>query len=198
MSLDSVTNIGFLTVTEHQRHGLIGGYLVLNYLGRPVEFHCTSPVRTSRAQEILYGVTLNPFLYGEQIAQLLIRRAKIKPNTILTDIPHVLAVQEFVETSVCYIAGFSDKEKPVQFFNDETQTVEEMDSVLNSIAAVPGISLRCWSDQRIGRYQLAVPELGAHSAEETVDELKSISPIIDFLEPFERIRLAIAEAQKAA
>ena len=67
----SLPTIGFLTVVEHQETGLTGGYLVLNTLGRPVEFHCTAPLKTNRAQEILYGPTLRPFLYGEQIGQTL-------------------------------------------------------------------------------------------------------------------------------
>ncbi len=64
--------IGFLSVIEHDELGLFGGYLVLNMAGRPLEFHCTSPVRPNRAQEILYGPTLRPFLFGEQIGQALL------------------------------------------------------------------------------------------------------------------------------
>ena len=63
----SVPSVGFLTVQEFTDLGLIGGYLILNAVGRPLEFHCTAPVRPNRAQEILYGPTLAPFLYGEQI-----------------------------------------------------------------------------------------------------------------------------------
>src|SRR5688500_11494160 len=58
--------LGFLTVVEHDQFGLVGGYLILNSSGRPLEFHCTAPVKPSRAQQILYGPTLTPYLYGEQ------------------------------------------------------------------------------------------------------------------------------------
>lgn len=51
----STIALGFLTVVEHKQHGLFGGYLVLNQVGRPLEFHCTAPVKPNRAQEILYG-----------------------------------------------------------------------------------------------------------------------------------------------
>ena len=61
--------LGFLTVLEHETDGLFGGYLILNLAGRPLEFHCTAPIRANRAQEILYGPTLEPYLYGEQIGQ---------------------------------------------------------------------------------------------------------------------------------
>ena len=50
--------IGFYTVVPHEQHGLFGGLLVLNHNGRPLEFHCTAPLKPNRAQEILYGATL--------------------------------------------------------------------------------------------------------------------------------------------
>ena len=192
-------NWGFLTVLEHQRHGLIGGYLVLNALGRPVEFHCTAPVRTNRAQEILYGATLDAFLYGEQIAQTLITRAKTKPFTVLTDREQVLAIQEFVETPVCYIQNeIHNSEKPLLIHGEKTYVASGTNGVMAAIASVPGVSAFRWLEHRVGRYQLAVPELATRPASETVDELTNVSTAIDFLEPFERIRLAIEEAQKAA
>ena len=59
-------------MTRDVEQGLFGGYLVLNLLGRPLEFHCTAPVRPNRAQEILYGPTLDPYLCGERIGQTLV------------------------------------------------------------------------------------------------------------------------------
>ena len=53
--------LGFLTVIEHPQYGLFGGYLVLNTAGRPLEFHCTAPIKPNRAQQILYGPTLESF-----------------------------------------------------------------------------------------------------------------------------------------
>jgi len=54
--------LGFLTVVDHPQYGLFGGYLVLTAAGRPLEFHCTAPIKPNRAQEILYGPTLHAFL----------------------------------------------------------------------------------------------------------------------------------------
>jgi len=202
MSPDSIKNWGFLTVMEHQRHGLIGGYLVLNPLGRPVEFHCTTPVRANRAQEILYGATLDAFLYGEQIAQILIERAKNKPYAVLTKRPQILAVQEFVKMPICYIGhdvpASEKKRLMINTENDNHDGSPEECEIMTDIASVPGLSSFRWSEQSIGRYKLAIPELATRPTSETVAELKNVSSAIDFLEPFERIRLAIEEAQKAA
>lgn len=77
--------LGFISVRQHSEHGYFGGYLVVNHLGRPLEFHCTLPVKPSRAQVLLYGPTLDDFICGEQIAKALITKAKLTPDLVLTD-----------------------------------------------------------------------------------------------------------------
>ncbi|MCA9267141.1 MAG: hypothetical protein KDA41_01655, partial [Planctomycetales bacterium] len=80
----SLHSIGFLTAVHDPEQGWIGGYLLLNTAARPLEFHCTSPVRPNRAQEILYGPTLGEFLLGEVIGQTLIKKSEISPAWICT------------------------------------------------------------------------------------------------------------------
>src|SRR6188508_3314430 len=79
------TTFGYLSVINSAEHGYFGGYLIVGPLGRPLEFHCTAPVRPSRAQQILYGPTLEPFLLGEQIAGAMLDAAKLKPSLILAN-----------------------------------------------------------------------------------------------------------------
>lgn len=81
----AAVNFGYLSAVELPELGYFGGYLLVSQLGRPLEFHCTAPVRPSRAQEILYGPTLQPYLLGEQIAGTLLAKARVKPQIILTD-----------------------------------------------------------------------------------------------------------------
>jgi hypothetical protein len=95
--------VGFLTVVEHQQHGLFGGYLILNGVGRPLEFHCTAPVKPNRAQEILYGPTLVPYLYGEQIGQVLVQKSTHEPELICTDLSPMLTVRNHVEVPVLLV-----------------------------------------------------------------------------------------------
>ena len=46
---NSLPAFGFLTVVEDDEHGYFGGYLVLSELGRPLEFHCSTPIFPSQA-----------------------------------------------------------------------------------------------------------------------------------------------------
>src|SRR5487761_1842607 len=103
--------IGFLTVVEHEQYGFFGGYLVLNASGRPLEFHCTAPVKPNRAQQILYGPTLEPYLYGEQIGQTLIAKGQARPFVVCTDQRPVLAVRDFVPLPIALVLGQAVDEK---------------------------------------------------------------------------------------
>lgn len=85
-------SLGFLSVRQHAEHGYFGGFLILNAMARPLEFHCTLPIKPSRAQVLLYGATLNDFVCGEQIGQALLKKSKQPPDLILTDCPPVLAL----------------------------------------------------------------------------------------------------------
>ena len=95
--------IGFLTVIDHPQHGLFGGYLVLNLAGRPLEFHCTAPIKPNRAQQILYGPTLESFLYGEQIGSTLLGHAKTSPLVVCTDREPVLSLRDLVDMPVALV-----------------------------------------------------------------------------------------------
>ncbi len=104
----SLPAIGFLTVTRDADQGLFGGYLVLNFLGRPLEFHCTAPVRPNRAQAILYGPTFDPYLGGERIGQALLEKSKAAPQIVLTDCPPAMAARCFVATPMVLVLGAAD------------------------------------------------------------------------------------------
>src|SRR5437870_9020717 len=96
--------IGFLTIVENVELGLLGGYLLLNAAGRPLEFHCTAPLKPTRTQEILYGPTLKPYLYGEQIGRTLLTKSKATPILVCTDSEAVLAAREFAQIPLVFVA----------------------------------------------------------------------------------------------
>ena len=96
--------IGFLTAVEHSDLGICGGYLILSPAGRPLEFHCTAPVRANLAQQILYGPTLRDYLY-EQIAPALLSKAKAAPLLTCTDSPAMLAAADAADLPLVLLAA---------------------------------------------------------------------------------------------
>jgi len=169
MSENSLTQaaIGFLTVVDDSSHGLFGGYLILNPAGRPVEFHCTAPVKPNRAQEILYGVTLKPYLYGEQIARALIEKSKILPRIVCFDQACAMCVRPLVSIPAILV-----------------ENATGVDSVSDSRIL--------WQNKQIFSALPDYPD-DVPAVRKVLDELVIE---FDFMEPFERIRNAISEAQK--
>ena len=102
--------IGFLCVVEQVEAGLVGGFLLLNPAGRPLEFHCTAPVKPSRTQEILYGPTLRSFLYGEHIGQTLLAKTRLAPTVVCVDCEALLAAREFTHVPMVRVLESQDGE----------------------------------------------------------------------------------------
>jgi hypothetical protein len=188
-------SLGFLTVVDDPEHGLFGGYLILNRAGRPLEFHCTAPVKPTRAQQILYGPTLEPFLYGEQIGQTLLGKARNEPAMVSTDREPVLAVREFCRVPVALV--FPSDEAVAQ----EGGSPQEPDATDLS----PARQYRCDAAHGhagfgpvflLGRNRLAVSVMAADDRESIVACLGELAGSFDLAEPFGRIREAIDEARR--
>jgi hypothetical protein len=91
------THLGFLTIL-HEPAGILGGYLVTNVWGRPLEFRLTSPVQPNRVQHILYGPTLQEYLCGELIGKTLLDKSATPASWIITD--HAAALDLRLRVSV--------------------------------------------------------------------------------------------------
>jgi len=204
-------NLGFLTVIDQSPSGLTGGYLVLNKVGRPLEFHCTMPLLPDKIQQILYGETLLPFLYGERIAQTLVQRSKIPVLTVLTNHAAVLPVQSLVSTPIIYVFGGLAKPEETSAIPPVREISEELSESLKTfgiddtrlqarsscpdempkVPHVPGLDTGIWREIGIGNRLIAVP---ATKEQQLIAQIKEMARTIDLLEPFARIRLALEEA----
>ncbi|MFK7768903.1 MAG: hypothetical protein AB8B55_16905 [Mariniblastus sp.] len=99
---DGPTTFGFLTVVEVPVLGHCGGLLVVSKIGRPIEFHCTAPVASNRAEEIMYGKTYQGFLYSDQIGMALVDKAKHQPTIFVTDCPDMLPIAELIDQPLIF------------------------------------------------------------------------------------------------
>jgi hypothetical protein len=170
-------NYGFLTVIDVPELGLCGGLLLLTEIGRPIEFHCTTPVQANRAQEILYGRTYNEFLYCDQIGASLIAKAKASMHIVITDCGEMLALA-------------SKQKMPF--------------ALLQSCVAGPRAESRCdspmkWSDTiAVSDWQLSFSAANSIGINWAAGVCQQFADTLPLDEPFERIRQAIEEAQAVA
>ena len=198
--------IGFLTVIEHPQHGLFGGYLVLNLAGRPLEFHCTAPIKPNRAQQILYGPTLESFLYGEQIGSTLLGHAKTAPLVVCTDCEPVLSLRDLVDVPVALVLPPGALQEP-----DRESQASDAETGCKPIPVETGckpiLSVRVDEPHghgprlitfELGRNRLALSQPKGDDRKWLAERLGEAAASLDLWEPFTRIREAIEEAQQAA
>lgn len=163
--------LGFLTTVElPDDGGFIGGLLVTNRLGRPLEFQCTAPVRANRTQEILYGPTLVPHILSDLVGKTLVQKAGVKPDIVLTEDECILPLREQIPTPVACITKESLANGTVE----------------NGISENGSITL--------GQQSLRFHE--GHSTDRDLIEKKChlIPRDANLSEPFERVRNALNEA----
>ncbi len=161
-------NLGFLTIV-HDANGVLGGYLVTNSWGRPLEFRLSTAVQPNRVQQILYGPTLNEYLHGELIGKTLVEKTSVLPRLLVSDsLPSLGLRQKLGIPMLALRPGGLD---------------------LNSA------ELLAYSHPRSSAplvYSAKQPE----DRDLLNTLLEAIDPAVDLAEPFSRIREAVAEARK--
>lgn len=163
-------HLGFLAVIEVAGGAFVGGLLVTNKLGRPLEFQCTTPVKPNRTQEILYGPTLRPFLFAELIGKTLIERLQVSPQLLVVDQAELLGLREHVDLPIACVIS---KGQQPDDLADQTQ-----------------IAL---GTKRV-RFHPDHPE----DVETVREQSRQIPGDADTQEPVERVREALQETLKGA
>lgn len=165
--------LGFYAAFRHPERGWYGGYLALNLLGRPLEFHCTAPLKASRTQEILYGPTLESYLVAEQIGKRLVENVKgaLRPALILANRPAALTLSALIDPPVVYVPEESEEE-----------LARSDDLIEVAFRGQPAF----------------LDATAAHRQAEVQTIWERLGSSWELAEPFQRIREALDEAHKGA
>jgi hypothetical protein len=161
------TQLGFLTVL-HEASGYLGGYLVTNLWGRPLEFRLSTAVQPNRVQQILYGQSLNGYLHGELIGKTLVEKTASPATLIFTDRQAVLDLRNTLELPVVWVAS-------------------------GDLPSDDGVVVRPPTENRPALVSSAKHPNDLPRIREVLDQLDAN---LDLIEPFSRIREAITEARK--
>jgi hypothetical protein len=93
---------GFLSILREPT-GYVGGYLVTNPWGRPLEFRLSSAVQPNRVQQILYGDSLEPYICGDLIAKTLVEKTTTTVQAIFTDFIGVLELRRKIDLPIAFV-----------------------------------------------------------------------------------------------
>jgi hypothetical protein len=169
----TIQSVGFLTIL-HENNGYLGGYLVTNLWGRPLEFRLSTAVQPNRIQQILYGGTLQSYLCADLIGKTLVEKTASTAQCLFTDCEPALGLRLHIDVPVVCLQLASSKSEPPN--SRPTTNIE------------PGNGNGRWP-------VICHPRFPADAAvvRELLDYLEGG---LDLAEPFLRIREAISEARK--
>jgi hypothetical protein len=159
--------LGFLTVL-HENAGYVGGYLVTNQWGRPLEFRLSTAVQPNRVQQILYGGTLLSYVCADLIGKTLVDKTGAAVQILVTDTQAALDLRLREETPVYWIAP----------------------------PDAPGPPATRVCDLAEGRGSVHAHALYPVDVEAGRRQLEPLCETLDLREPFGRIREAMTEARK--
>ncbi len=83
-------SLGYVLSLSVAEGVFMGGVMVTDAHGLPLEFRYTEPVRATRLQRILYGDVLEKYIHGDVIAGNLIGRLEQKPDLFVVSEPALL------------------------------------------------------------------------------------------------------------
>jgi hypothetical protein len=190
----SQKSLGFVSVRQRLDQGYFGGYLLINSVARPLEFHCTVPVQPTRAQSILFGPTLEEFLCGEQICRALLSRAKLQPQVVLVDSPAALCVRHWIDLPILWVRNLPSQTRTPA---DHSPTGEPSDPTsLDHGFQTPSYQRNAseYAQRSAEHYQFCCLESYRCDLDSVDGLIESYASEHDLREPFERIIEALAEA----
>jgi hypothetical protein len=157
----------------HDANGYVGGYLVTNPWGRPLEFRLSTAVQPNRVQQVLYGGTLEPYICADLIGKTLVEKTSAPAGLVLTDCAAALDLRLRLEAPVVWLAAPDDPAA--------------------ARMAEAGLCARPAGNGRGA--VLCHPRFPADVAA-VREALEKVDAMVDPAEPFARIREAMGEARK--
>ncbi len=79
------TRLGYLLIATPATNVFIGGLMVINGRGLPVEFRYTEPIQPTKIQQILYGSVLTRYIKTEVILETLLKSLETKPQLLVVN-----------------------------------------------------------------------------------------------------------------
>lgn len=170
-TLPAHLHLGFVTVFAEPT-GYLGGYLVTNSWGRPIEFRLSTAVQPNKVQQILYAGTLTEYLCADLIGRTLVEKTATPAHLLVTDSPNVLPLRSRVDVPV--VLAVPDSQIPTASADRSLATFGHPRSSLPLT-----LDLKWAGDEGLVR---AI--------------LDRVDAALDLAEPFARIREAMGEARK--
>jgi hypothetical protein len=173
--------IGYILARELSDDLFMGGLLVTDQKGFPIEFRYTDPIKPSKLQQIIYGNALDRYLIVEVIARSLAESITDKPEIYITDSKLILELKDILAAPLVSIQ--ESGESPLPELGDITKL--ENGGILMQIHPTGSPA--------------HITFTGSEADFEKMHPLiKGAGSEMDLLEPLKRINEALKEILKSA
>lgn len=155
-----------------------GAILVTDDLTRPLEFRCTSPIRPTKLQTILYGQSLESHILCELVGLPLFRAITGGARIVIIRKKQLLLLRPRIEAPVVWLGTHGESEVP-------SGGSDGGDSPLITSTS--------------GKFEPVIVSGPPEYASETQEARKKLQEIFernDLMEPFERMRIALEQVHK--
>ena len=175
---------------------LRGGALVVSQTTEPLEFRCTSAVRPTNLQKILWGDSLGAHIAANLVGVPLMRAIKQKFSLVVVKTPEFLDMRENCDIPVVRLVrgldlsySEADEEGPA---TDGGITVDSDSAHSGEDAGAPEEEQTLQNPS--GRFEPVVIQCGPGHADDMKAAREVLAPVFarrDVMEPFERVATAL-------
>ncbi|MCA9789183.1 MAG: hypothetical protein KC476_04950 [Cyanobacteria bacterium HKST-UBA06] len=202
MASDSSTlqdrRIGYFMVLNVTPSMFIGGLMVVDGRGLPVEFRYTEPVEPSRIQQILYGAALSKYLKRDVILKTLISSIESRLDLLIVGEEHLLA-DDLSQAAQCPVVRLTaTSNKPLLHVGD-VDKISQYEFLMQLTAQSNPVRLQMKGDDRLpdatGVRSLPDKEGGidAFKDSDVARFLFDVGQSLEVTEPVERVEKALRE-----
>ena len=191
-------NLAYLTVANPAPNLYIGGLMVTDRRGLPLEFRYTEPVQPTKIQQVLYGQVLNTYIKREVILETLLRNLEVSFKCLLVEDPTLLehtgrgyVVARIAPTKSPPIGPVGKRQEL-----DTGEILLQITPESNPIRLTPGVGAAPGGAQASGPHQ-ATPLPGSGDESEgkhrpdLAELLLDAGQTMDLTEPLKRIEKAL-------
>lgn len=172
--------LGYLTVqASADAHAFAGGLLTTDSELRPLDFRCTTAVRPTPLQKVLYGDIFRQHLFVDLLGLTLVRAADPQPDLVLFQDPALLYLQRKLEAM------------PALWTVAETGTAGGATDEVRPPVDTQHLTITGLSGSTIGIF--VYPGYGERIVQVKA-LLEGVATYFDLLEPFRRMPQLLAQA----
>lgn len=193
--------VGYLMVTSPVTGLYMGGLMVVDGRGLPIEFRYTEPIQPTKLQHILYGNALSRYIKTDVILESLLKSLDTRMQLLVVNDESLLQAEVDWSKRDCEIIRLTEtKTKPMAGVGD-IEKMSNAEFLIQITPETPPLRVQLPSDGMTGAPNTSSPkslpdktaDLEAFRNSKAYGLLLEIGRLLDLFEPLNRVEKALGE-----